>query len=61
MEREKAEIREKINEFKNKIEAYQGKIKLAQDEREHVAEEKLRKKKTDLLEKNAGDLKGLHQ
>ena len=61
MEREKQEIREKINDVKNRIEAYSAKVKLAQDEQANVEGEKLRKKKTDLLEKTSTDLKALHQ
>lgn len=46
--------------MKTRIEAYQGKVKLAQDEQANVDGEKLRKKKTDLLEKNSTELKTLH-
>ena len=47
--------------MKAKIEAYQGKIKLCQEEQVHIAEEKERKKDTDLVEKNAGDRKNLRK
>ena len=61
MEREKQEVKDKIAEMKDKIEAYSGKVKLAQDEKEHLAQEKLRKKELDLVEKNSQDRKNVRK
>ena len=61
MEREKQEVKDKIAEMKEKIEAYTGKVKLAQDEKEHLAQEKLRKKELDLVEKNSQDRKNVRK
>lgn len=61
MEREKQEVKDKINAVKSQIEAYQGKVKLAQDEREFIAQEKLRKKDIDLVEKNSQDRKNVRK
>jgi hypothetical protein len=61
LEREKQECRDKIAEVKQRIEAYQGKIQLAKDEQVNCEAEKLRTKKTDLMAKNAADLKSLNQ
>ena len=59
MEREKKEIREKIQEIKNKIEAYLGKVALCQAERTKLETEKKRPKKTDLVEKQSDERKFL--
>ena len=61
MEGEKQEVKDKINAVKSQIEAYQGKVKLAQDEREFIAQEKLRKKDIDLVEKNSQDRKNVRK
>jgi|TARA_B110001450_G_scaffold249163_1_gene266209 hypothetical protein len=59
LEKEKLAIKEKIEGLKAKIEQYQGKCKLCQDEKEVQDREELRKKTTDLVEKGAGDRKFL--
>ena len=59
LEREKKEVRDKIEAVKNKIDQYLGKIKLCKEEQDRVEAETGRKKVTDLVEKSSGDRKFL--
>lgn len=61
LEREKAEIKEKIEATKQKIEQYNGKVKLAQEEREKVRNEEKRKKVLDVQQKDSAERKFLKE
>ena len=59
IEREKKEIKEKVDAVKAKIEAYTAKVKCCQTEQENQENEEKRNKITDLVEKSSGDRKFL--
>jgi hypothetical protein len=52
IEREKKELREKVEVIKGRIEQYNGKVKLCQNEKLRVEMEEKKKKVIDLMEKS---------
>ena len=59
LEKEKKELRDKVDALKAKIEQYQQKVKLCQEDRVFQEAEELRPKTTDLVEKNSSERKYL--
>lgn len=59
IEKEKNELKAKVDALKAKIEQYQQKIKLCQEDRVFQEAEELRPKITDLVEKSSNDRKYL--